>query len=86
MQIVFEQEIYVYVDYIFLTFNTYLQCCGSGPIFTGSGSADPVLKKPDPDPGDPKRPDLTGRLDPDPDPPLMFNFEKKRCLTFFKPY
>ena len=20
------------------------QCCGSGPIFTGSGSADPVLK------------------------------------------
>ena len=37
------------------------QCCGSGPNFTRlcsvSGTADPVLEKPDPDPGDPKLPD-----------------------------
>ena len=28
---------------------TLYQCCGPGPIFTGSGSANPVLNKPDPD-------------------------------------
>ena len=30
------------------------QCCGSGPISTGSESADPVLNTQDPDPGDEK--------------------------------
>ena len=32
-------------------------CCGSDPIFTGFGSADPVLERLGPDPGDPKIPD-----------------------------
>ena len=34
--------------------------CISVPIFTGSGSTDPVLNKPDLDPGEPQRPGPTG--------------------------
>ena len=33
----------------------FMQCCGSGPFFFGSG-----FSNTDPDPGDPKRPDPTG--------------------------
>ena len=34
--------------YILAPFSRDLnQCCGSGPMFTGSGPADPVFKKPD---------------------------------------
>ena len=52
-------------------FDPLNQCCGSDPICTGSGSANPVWKKPDPDPVS-QKPDPVDPKRPDPDPQHWF--------------
>ena len=55
-------SLFLSIEFIKVSFaeNTCMPCCGSGPIFTGSGSGFVSLYETDPDQVDPKR------SDPDP--------------------